>query len=75
VWVKALLGHQLDSSVFNEICKCCLQQWGPTVSLWKATKSFDSDSIRCKSFLALEVSFDGERCLVGARSPSFGDYI
>lgn len=36
-WGEGSSGHQLDFSMFSEICRCCLQQWGLTVSLWEAT--------------------------------------
>lgn len=39
VGVKALGGHQLDFSMCSELCRCCLQQWGLTISLWEATNS------------------------------------
>lgn len=28
--------HQIYFSLFNELCKCCPQQWGPTLSLQKS---------------------------------------
>lgn len=34
--VKSLCRHQLIS-MFNELCWCCLQQWGLAVILWRAT--------------------------------------
>lgn len=37
---KALEWHPLDFPIFKEICRCCLQNWGLTISLWRATNNF-----------------------------------
>ena len=33
------LRNQLIFSMFKELCRCCLQQWGLAVSFWKTTYS------------------------------------
>lgn len=35
--VKTLCRDHLDLSTFKELYVCCYLQWGPTVSLWRAT--------------------------------------
>ena len=35
--VEALCRHQLDLSMFSELCRCCFQQWYLTFCLWRAT--------------------------------------
>ena len=43
---KTLCRHQLEFSVFNELCRCCLQQWGLAVSTQRAASSF-GNSLCC----------------------------
>lgn len=91
VGVKILGKHQLNSPVFNEMYRWCLQQQSLTGRLWRATNSFGkqselfgglhgaplvNNSVRCNLFLILRISLDGERYLAGALSlPLFGDSI
>jgi hypothetical protein len=51
VGTEALSRHQLDFPVFSEISKCCLSQWGLTISLWRAANIL-GNSLKC-----LEVSW------------------
>lgn len=37
IGVSALYKHQLDVFMFNELCRCCLYQWGLTVNLWRSS--------------------------------------
>lgn len=37
--VKALCTNQLSYSMFSSLWRCCLQQWGFAVSLWKTSYS------------------------------------
>lgn len=78
VGMKALEKHQLNFSVFNEICKCCLQQKGFTTSPWRTVlalaitgvvQGFQQDPlaidlIRCNTFLAHVFPLGGERYLI-----------
>lgn len=34
---RSLCRHWIECSMFTALCRCCLQQWGPTVSLWIVT--------------------------------------
>lgn len=84
---KTLVRHSLDFSMFSELYRC-FQQQSLTISLQRATNSpgislegleistwvlLASNLFRCNPFLALEVSFGGKRCLVGALSPLMFD--
>lgn len=82
IGVKALGGFQLDISIFNEVCRRCLQQQGLTVSLWRATNNLGClggfhgtplamNSIRCNLFLILEASFCDKRCPIESCLPCY----
>ena len=47
---KVLGRPQLKLSMFNELYRCSLQQWGLDVSLWKATCSL-GNSLSCLEIL------------------------
>ena len=37
--VKALCRPRLNFSILSELCRCCFQQWGLAVSLWRTIYS------------------------------------
>lgn len=37
--MNAIFSYQLNIFMFNELCICCIQQWGFAVSLYRATYS------------------------------------
>lgn len=47
IGAEALHRHQLNISMFNELCRCYLQQWG-LVSLWRATYSLGNSLVYIK---------------------------
>lgn len=76
--------------MFNELCRCSLQQWGlaqfteSNVLFCQEPELFGDfhgsplthKSIGCSPVLVLEVSFGDKRCPVGTLSPPlFGDFI
>ena len=73
IGVRALCRHQLNTSIFNELCSCCLQQWDLDVCLckttWQQTELFGdfhrttlaSNSIGCNPVPVLKLSFDDRR--------------
>lgn len=83
VVVKALVKHQLYICMFNEICKCFLQQQCLTIHLQRAANSLENilnylgtsmgllanSSIRYNTFLALLISLSGKRCIVWLSPP------
>lgn len=64
--MKHFVGHQLIFFMFDDISKSLAFDvwWGMGHG-----NPLDNDSCRIKLFLALDVSFGGKRCLVGALSP------
>lgn len=46
VGVKDLNRHLINISIFSGLCRCCVQQWGLVVSLWRTTYSLHS-SLGC----------------------------
>lgn len=75
-------GHRLYLSLFNELCRCYLQQWGLDIGQWRATYKlcllgwFPQDPIGKKSvkfnpFLIMKTSFGDKGCPVGSLSPPF----
>ena len=77
--------HQLEFSMFSELCRYCLQQRSLAISLWKANyivlavfwvffrdfrgTHLSNNSLRCDIILELEASLGDKRCSVGALSP------
>lgn len=47
--VKTLCRHQFKFSKFNESHSCCLQPWGLTIKVWRATYSLGR-SLHCRGF-------------------------
>lgn len=82
---KALGRHQLYFSIVNELCSCCLQPWGLTISVWKATQYWQqprllvgshgiplgTNSIRCNPIPVLEALLGDKRYLVEVLSPCY----
>ena len=89
--VTSLCRHQLDFSIFNELCVFLSLGMGPFCHfsgekpivlvivlgcLGIPVGPLANNSIKCNSILVLEASFGDTRWLVGTLSPPlFGDFI
>lgn len=71
IGMKVLCRHYIDLSMFNELCRCRIQQWGLAVSLWREICSLDN-SLDC---LGVPMRRFGPTTQLDVINPSTGSFI